>query len=486
VSTRVPLPLEIIRQIAAEVDFPANPTPDDIKRLAAQVRRDYGVPCRKEDLLALSSSHDPFNIIEGGTREEAARWFAETVWPLVVERFVSDDEVHLRRIHYFLASIEAPDPNGETYKLTSDRSVLSKASSAARNLGLIPDVRLVDHRHLDALNHLVASRQLPEPKTEPDDADFTRLPVMRAPAPPSLAVPKVYLFGYDWDAGDEPVALYLVVEKSTVNDILVPVCRAVGISFVPLVGISSNIVIEAMVDKIAAEGRPARIGYVADVDQGGAVMPHHVARQIEHAVATGKLTVPVALQRIALTWAQVREHHLPLMDLDPDDTRNWSYEGRVELDALVALAPPGTLEGIVREWAAPYRTGAAEDELSEVRAQALRDVGASWRGHTRRLRRRLAALDRINRLILRRHEDLFDQLDGYNADVQRVLPLVERLTAEYDALADSFDPDLPGRPEPELPDDDVTDWLYDSRRGYLEQLVAYEEGRISEVHEDES
>ena len=203
--------------------------------------------------------------------------------------------------------------------------------------------------------------------------------------------------GFDWSNADEGVALYVVVEKSTADDILVPLCAALGINFVPLVGISSNILIEALADRIEADGRPARIGYVADLDQGGGIMPNHVAHWMEYFNATGRLTVPVAVTRLELTLPQVEEHDLPFADTDADDRRPWGHAGRIELDALVAIAPAGTLQRIVREWAKPYRTRDLRDALAE--AEAADEVVRAWDEHSADHRRRLARLDSIRRRI---------------------------------------------------------------------------------------
>ena len=168
-SPRVPLPLPVLRRVAAELAFPDNPTPDDLKALGAEIRRRYGVPSRIEDLLALSRQHDPFYVIEDGWRGRLAYWFVDTVWPFAVDRFGSAG-FHLRRCHYLLGTTGQTGPpdeygHAEPYSLATDPGVLPQAASAARELGLLPDdVRLIDRRNRDALNHLYEMREPPVPE----------------------------------------------------------------------------------------------------------------------------------------------------------------------------------------------------------------------------------------------------------------------------------------------------------------------------------
>ena len=40
-----------------------------------------------------------------------------------------------------------------------------------------------------------------------------------------------------------------------------------------------------------------------------------------------------------------------------------------------------------------------------------------------------------------------------------------------------FDPDLPEPPQPELPGQDESDWLYDSARDYLDQVQYFKQAQ---------
>ena len=281
--------------------------------------------------------------------------------------------------------------------------------------------------------------------------------------------------GYDWSNADESTALYLVVEKSTVDDVLAPTCAALGITFVPLVGLSSNIIVEALADRIAEDRRTARIAYIADLDPGGGIMPRHVSRGFEHLAATERLLVPVAVDRLALTWAQVEKYDLPFADTDADDRRPWGHDGRIELDALVAIAPAGTLQSIVREWAKPYRTTGLRDDLAAAEAEPRptspppgmstpsRSVVGSP-GSTAS-----AAVSSPGTPPRSPHSTPTTPTPNGSIDWSNASATNTSTWPPSSTLT------LPDRPLPDEIDDDTSDWLYSSERTYMEQLVAYRE-----------
>jgi hypothetical protein len=96
-----------------------------------------------------------------------------------------------------------------------------------------------------------------------------------------------------------------VSEKSGVDDVLVPMCSRLRITYVPLGGMMSYTRLEELRDKMNSEGRPARVGYVSDCDPAGIVMPRQLARYFEYWTADGSLGVHVAVRRLVLTRAQV-------------------------------------------------------------------------------------------------------------------------------------------------------------------------------------
>ena len=87
------LPMEVLRPM----DY------DTIKALA----KERGVPVQQ--MLALAVQNDPFYVGQPAQRT-AGEWFAK--W-FDAAGFVQG--VHLRRVHYYLVSVEANLPNGKPY-----------------------------------------------------------------------------------------------------------------------------------------------------------------------------------------------------------------------------------------------------------------------------------------------------------------------------------------------------------------------------------
>lgn len=455
----------------------------EVKALSVALQR-AGFTCTVDDLTAMEKSSDPFYLYE--MRVRRAHWFVEVVWPRVVAHFGARI-VHLRDVHYFWANVAHgtyPGVEGRgrntakewPYTVTKGcGDVLSDAYTDARVLGLADHIHIIDAKNPDWSP--VEMREPPTPFVERPDWWASRLPTITVPSPPYIARPDPEVGGYDYTPGDEAVALYLWSEKSGTDDLLEDRLRRQGITYIPLSGTSSTTRIIDMIDKVRDEGRPVRVGYLSDADPNGQAMPRQIARTAELFIADGRLIVPsFALTRIALTWAQVEHYDLPDIPVAPKDKASWPHDGRVELDALMGIRP-GILEALVDDWAAPYRTGDLRSDLADAASSGSGTAVAAWSDHTVTLEERLDAYQRESEAMLDRHAATFAALDGYNADVKRLDRWAERLDEAIERTVDSFDPDLPDRPEPETVDDsdDLAGWLYDSRRSYLEQLVAYRE-----------
>jgi hypothetical protein len=215
-------------QTMTDATPPGNDSPrgyDEIKELADAMR----LPV--ERLLALSPNNDPFYA--GGPAQRAkAQWFAD-----LFERFGFARGVHLRRIHYVLVSQSPPVemPGGGRYQNTQRCwGELGIASKFARHLGLVDVGAFVDRRNPEP--HLVPGR--PD-GYEGDPAcwvsqfpgDWT-LPSILIDFTASFDLPEVWVSGYDYCQADQPYHLEVWVEKSTMNDVLVPLCQRLGATLV--------------------------------------------------------------------------------------------------------------------------------------------------------------------------------------------------------------------------------------------------------------
>lgn len=418
---------------------------DSIKDLAR------ATDCKTSDLIVLSSGNDPF-YAGVPFRRERAEWFAE-VW----HRFDFRHGMHLRRVHYVLVSQNQPVrwPNGDAYQNTeNDWKALDTASLAARYLGLIaPDV-LVDRRNPDPV---VTARFLgdPEPRVHLDSPDIN------LDLPSEFPTPELILSDF---RRDQAFLVEVWAEKSTMNDILIPLAHRLGFNLITGVGEMSETATRLAVERAVDAGRPMRILYVSDFDPAGRSMPVAVARKIEHKLYAAGIGADITLQPIVLTPKQCAEFRLPRTPIKRTERRAARFEdrfgsGATELDALEALHP-GKLAEIIEREACRYidpglskRIAAAESDLYQkiVRVEEqVRDDHA-------------AAIEDLSA----RYEAILNataELEADSADLWT--RMMDDLEARCPVVDQSMIPE-PREAEP------AEDQLYSSERSYLEQLDAY-------------
>jgi len=432
---------------------------------------------RITDLLALAPQNDPFYTGAPATLE-AAQWFAD-LWREL--GFMGKTGVHLRRVHYQLVSQEsAIKPNGLPYENTeNDWGYLSNASKYARGLGLVDPMAFVDRRN--PAPHVFAGgydgAQEPGFSVDPPEWTLPRIAAELA-GEIDLSIPEPYLSGYDYYASNQPYHLELWIEKSTMDDVLLPLGRDLGLNVVTSLGFQSITSTIGLLQRIAEAGKPARIFYISDFDPAGDGMPTAVARQLEYWLKDYAAGADVALTPLALTREQVTEYRLPRIPVKDTDKRKSGFEdrygeGAVELDALEALHP-GALRGIVRAAVSPYRDARLQNRLWNARMEAEDKLDAAWQAATESPRAELDEITEEAREILAGFEDrlqeLRDELD------EKLAPLRKRLGGLRQVIIDAgenLDVDLPDRPDPKTEKQDESEWLYSSGRDYLAQMAMY-------------
>jgi hypothetical protein len=215
---------------------------------------------------------------------------------------------------------------------------------------------------------------------------------------------------------------------------------------------------------------PPHVFYVSDHDDPGQNMPTQLARHLQFWAEQLEIDAAVTLDPLVLTAEQIRQYDLPAA---PD--KKTKHGGPVvELDALEALHP-GELAKIVRAAARPFRDEDLRDELAQTERQAMRDASAQWAEATADLRDDLDELESDVRAVTRRYRPrlatLAKQLDA------ELKPYRERLDELRDALAELADEgdviELPERPTAEPQQRRPARALYDSARGWWEQLRAF-------------
>lgn len=435
---------------------------ETIKALAKQLG------WKVEDLLALADKNDPYYVGRPAQRA-AGEWFA-ALWT----RFRLPRGAHLRRVHYVLVSQEPPlfTPDGKPYLNTEGAwNTLNEASKAARYLGLVPLDALEDRRNPPA--RIFA----PEPTRRSEFADkfhaYTSEGFVDGVSLPEMA--DYRLPGYRVTGSiEQRYHIELWCEKSTVNDVLVPLCQSNDCNLVTGLGEMSIPAVRDLILRIARIGKPARVLYISDFDPGGQSMPVAVARKAEWLIARDDLDVDLRLFPIVLTAEQVAEYNLPRTPIKDSELRKASFEqrhgaGATELDALEALHP-GELGQIVWREITRYRDGMLQRRFDEARAIVMAKLLP--------IQKEVHAEHKESVTALRgEYEDIVEQLDAWMEHAEQVQEAIQA-----DLIARMPRIGITPVPQPDVAEEPEA--LFDSRRCYAAQLFAYKRHRNGNGHDD--
>jgi len=368
------------------------------------------------DFLALSPNNDPFYCGSPGQLEKA-EWFGT-----IYDKMGSPDKVHVRRVHYWLVSQDPKykTPDGEEY-LNNDKcwGLISIASKYARYSGIVPMENIVDRRNPPAIEHCHNwEHDLPTDVKDQTDSDEII----------ELIAKEFYCFN---SSKTQPYMLEIWCEKSTMNDVLEPICSRHGMNLVTGLGELSITAVVLLMDRVKAANKPTRIFYISDFDPAGEGMPISVSRKIEYFSQDEK--PDIKLIPIMLTAEQCVEYGLPRTPIKSSNLRKDEFEerhgaGATELDAMEALHP-GEMKDLIMVVVNEYFD---RDKWNEC--------------HTKN--------NELKQMV-REHLE----------------PLVTNLLEEIDL--EEFDEFEPGKGE--LIDDSEKDWLYDSELEYVDQLMKYKE-----------
>lgn len=468
----------------------------DIKQIA----KDQGISVK--DLCALAPNNDPFYV---GQKSQlaAAEWFAD-LWHQYCDGTNVWQGIHLRRLHYWLVSQDPPrqKPNGDVYQNTEkDWAYLCNAGKWSRYIGSVSPQAFVDRRNPDAVKFADWHRYGgdPEPGYEADetwDADEYELPNL----PELDELPEYIPSSPEFDVRGyrnlfQGYHIELWVEKSTMNDVLTPICRKYNANLVTGAGEMSITSVVDFIKRVRSSERPARILYISDFDPAGLGMPISVARKIEFFQRqNGDGELDIRLQPVVLTSEQVAEYGLPRVPVKDKDLRkaNWEKdhgEGQVELDALEALHP-GALADIVTDAILNYYDPTLQDRADETRQELEETLGDECAEVTGRYQDQLDKLDndyyalvgdfdatreKFNELVavfqpeIDAHQKRLDEIK------ERADELFTSIGGELQSVDLDLDEDYP-LPETELPDESNS-LLYISGRDYFDQLAAYKQHR---------
>lgn len=378
-----------------------------IKRLAKENN------IKVNDLLVLAPQNDPFY-----TGSKAQIRDAEWIAGLYFDVLGAPRDVHIRRIHYSLVSRgDILKPNGAVYENTQrDWNYLENACKYARYLDLIPADDFVDRRNPDPEINAKYWQNEDHPLDKLDVYGvLDKIAYSIMPYNPQLS---------------QAYHLEIWCEKSTMNDILMPLGNQFNANIVTGMGELSITAVDDCVKRVVTAERPARIFYISDFDPAGVNMPVSVARKLEYYSRKYDDIPNIRLKHLVLTKDQCVEYRLPRTPIKDTDKRKDGFEerhgeGATELDALEALRP-GELRKLITEVLTPYFDKASYGKV----------VSENWNI-------RAALRSKLKTEI----EQILDNLDLDLDDFD--FPISKPLKSESD------------------------DFLLDTSRDYVDQLVEY-------------
>jgi hypothetical protein len=385
-----------------------------LKALAKQLRR----PLFTLQVLR----NDPFTA-GAPARQAGAEWCAE-LW----NRLGIKAGSHLRRIHYVLVSHDEPVqlPNGESYINTEKcAEFLNRASLDARYLGLVPAADLVDRRNDEPIINLVDA--------EEDGGLIAASGGLLDCEPPGFEIPRLEITP---PAILQRYHLEIWIEKSTMDDVLVPLAERYGINLIRGTGEMSHTRCVQFIERAEASSRPVRILYLSDFDPAGASMPVAVARKIEHALHVGGYDLDIQVRPIVLTHDQCVRYRLPRTPIKETETRAAAFEARfgegaTELDALEALNP-GELERVLEREIARYYDADLDERINETIDEMRAELHQINTNVHKRHSRAIAALEIERKKVIA-------EIKGFEKNAKPILRRIEQ-DLEADAPdADAYD-----------------------------------------------
>lgn len=342
---------------------------------------------------------------------------------------------------------------------------LTIASKHARYLGLVDPEDLVDRRNPSPHIHMAPGfGEGPSWDYDLETSNLDRISTYLgnddffAPVRVGTTVD-----GYHYEEALQPYHVEVWAEKTTMNDVLVPLCRSLGANYVSGAGYQSiTAMVKLLRDRVAKLKKPCRVLYVSDYDTAGRNMPKQMARHMEFWSERYATDYDIRVEPIVMTAEQAEKYP------EAPDT------GAVELDAMEELSP-GLLARIVRENVAQFRDSHLSSKVHEHARLAQQLVRTAV---DEAISEELDAVEEVKGEAEEIYERYRARLEGLAGELDEELePLNRRIETLQHAVREkleALEPDLPPLPEGETegaPEDEG--WLFDSRRDYLEQLGYY-------------
>jgi hypothetical protein len=431
-----------------------------------------------KDLIVLTGANDPFYAGSKSNRVKA-EWFAD-LW----QRFGFTDGTHLRRIHYKLISMEGfKGPGGKPYLNTNNHwHLLGAGSRQARYLGLVSPESFIDRRNPEGHYYYQNESVNCDPSYEIDDLYWSipRWNLEFADDDFSFDPPTATIIGYEYADSNQLYHIEIWCEKSTMNDILLPIGEKYSVNIITSVGYQSVTNVIGMCKRVAQYGKPTRIFYVSDFDPRGDSMPVAVARQVEFWLKQYADGTDIKLQPIILTEEQTKEYKLPRTPVKPSEKMKEKWEekhdeGATELDALEALYP-GVFKKIVEDAITPYRDMELEQELSDSADEAQdtvdNEIEEIWKKYDESLRKLAKEVIEVSAKYREETEPIKER---YKKEMAPIEDQLQSYLENIDMELMQIDISLPERSEAECNEPNEDDYLFSSDRSYETQLGFYKE-----------
>ncbi len=407
---------------------------------------------------------DPFDISAHPTTAqlEWANWFAELIKDMPYE-------VHNRAVHYKSLGVQCrrdQERTGEPYANDKiDSNLLNNASMYARYLGIVPFNRITDNKNDGAVTHTAYGQDNIITSYKPDSV--------------SVKVDKIYLedivkiysignFGsvhYDVQSR-QPYHIEIIVEKSTMNSILIPIANKYGATLVVLGGMDSLTQIYECYERINDLNKPVRIFYIRDFDPNGENMAKPCARMLEWFIRKNRPEMDVAVRDLLLSKEQCIKYKLPRTPIEKNNNYKRGFEekygeGATELDALEALYP-GEFEKIVTEAIEPYYDYGLNDNINEF----------TWKERKRFNEVTEAARKEV---IDKNSEQVTPLIEQYNELVDKINTIGSQINKiiDKDCNIHEFTPQYPEKSNQYADDINSSKFLLNTKRSYEEQLQYY-------------
>lgn len=428
-----------------------------------------------QDVTVLAPQNDPFRI---GTKTQIqmAEWFAHH-W----NNEGLGTGAHIRRLHYRLQSYGTVTTHkGDRYINDDHCSIYTgNASRFARLLNIVNPREFKDARNPEPQLYY-DPWSYNEPQVEPaEDMTFQVFtPSLVMGYFGSIVNPK--LLNYRYGIEDQPYLIEIWIEKSTMHQELIPICKRYSVNLVGGRGFQSHTSELALIDRCIRHNKSARILYISDFDPAGDNMPTAVARFLEFNKEQHN-GLDIILEPILLTAEQVEHYNLPREPISEKKKRHHKFEdrhgiGATELDALAALHP-GEFEKIVIQAIRRYRDPDIADEINDIAEEAESDLEEQWAEHMADIQEEADALEEETRSVCAEYRKSI--YEGMGKLREALAPLKEKandLTIKAREAVAEFQFDIPERPEAsgDVEGNEI-DHFYDSSRDFFDQLSYYQE-----------